>query len=813
MEQQGGNKRKLESDEWGETCSSLMSEKKKGPRAPWTSQDMVSAMLLVKQGMSITKAAQSLNIPRTTLRDRVTGKVKNVIKIGPQGTPGHNEKSLASYYKMMSKQGYGKTKEMILDMASKLLLISGMDQLSIEAWWLSFCSRHNQPLFDTDDVFGSTSKQQVNNVTLNDCYQQLLDTFTSNKYDLNFLERPEMIYSCNENNFHFDRINDLINGGVKIGRSSQGSENLSCSEKSPARLQTQPSFEMNQIGSQAFQDDSCSVITCVNAMGNSIPPMFIHKMDNHAVQLNSQFEKQASTRFDQDFFLTWFNDIFLKNLPRSSGPCVLIFDGDNCYVTKDLLVSAAMKDVIMFCIPASLSHALQPLDLSIDGVFHELWRSFLVQNASEKGNVSHANFSQLFLSAWKKIVTKSVVAERFRVLGIYPFFRQNAALLGMSDSANNSENSARNGKDVTIVEGSVQSLHKDILTRAVDSIGQLDKLTDANFDSNHNHLRYTGIITRPTMSNLNQPLNDSPALVQFIGNEDDYHDVNSTEDVFSSSEDCHGNPSITSVNSMASAANSKLALNKSTSSSFSVISTNQKRLNTSLASHSVQLGNSFHNGAKSQVTSPTYMKHSSVLNTANDSMHTQSPISQIQITNIKGDSLLNRAMPLNTKFTQSTSNTSAKNTSPQKRSSSAMSASTSASLNALEELLSRRRLGKFQNAFEHSQENCNDFDPLYAVWRALKLGIFHPPNSNTNQDIRTPENKNNRCIDGLDPGPQSCPCSKDEYRTIVTPSGNVSVNRNATVVVIMPEKPEDGTGPLELNQNCTQSSKESIDRL
>ncbi len=72
MDQHGGIKRKVESDDYSES----LFEKKKGPRAPWTSQDMISAMMLVKQGMSITKAAQSLNIPRTTLRDRVTGNMQ-----------------------------------------------------------------------------------------------------------------------------------------------------------------------------------------------------------------------------------------------------------------------------------------------------------------------------------------------------------------------------------------------------------------------------------------------------------------------------------------------------------------------------------------------------------------------------------------------------------------------------------------------------------------------------------------------------------------------------------------------------------------
>ena len=71
--QQGGMKRKLDLAELSDLCLSTDKSTKKGPKAPWTSQDMVSAMLLVKQGMSITKAAQSLNIPRTTLRDRITG--------------------------------------------------------------------------------------------------------------------------------------------------------------------------------------------------------------------------------------------------------------------------------------------------------------------------------------------------------------------------------------------------------------------------------------------------------------------------------------------------------------------------------------------------------------------------------------------------------------------------------------------------------------------------------------------------------------------------------------------------------------------
>ena len=53
-------------------------------RKQWSNESMVSAIKAVKDGMSVMRAAAQFDIPRSTLQDRVTGRVKHGQKPGPR---------------------------------------------------------------------------------------------------------------------------------------------------------------------------------------------------------------------------------------------------------------------------------------------------------------------------------------------------------------------------------------------------------------------------------------------------------------------------------------------------------------------------------------------------------------------------------------------------------------------------------------------------------------------------------------------------------------------------------------------------------
>lgn len=108
----------------------------------WDPKDMESAIAAVHSGMKKQVAAETFNVPRTTLLDCLAERVQHGTKSGP-GTilTESQEKQLSAYLINMSKQGYGKSKEVILFMATSIAKKSGKivkgGTLS-KKWWTGF---------------------------------------------------------------------------------------------------------------------------------------------------------------------------------------------------------------------------------------------------------------------------------------------------------------------------------------------------------------------------------------------------------------------------------------------------------------------------------------------------------------------------------------------------------------------------------------------------------------------------------------------------------------------------------------------------
>ena len=70
---------------------------------------MLGAMKAVAQGLPVYKASQDYGVPKSTLHDRVSGKVVHGVNPGPKPWLSRGEeKELGSYLKHCAKMGYGK---------------------------------------------------------------------------------------------------------------------------------------------------------------------------------------------------------------------------------------------------------------------------------------------------------------------------------------------------------------------------------------------------------------------------------------------------------------------------------------------------------------------------------------------------------------------------------------------------------------------------------------------------------------------------------------------------------------------------------
>ena len=78
---------------------------------------MEAAINSYKDGMGVIKAAALHGIPKTTLKDRVSGRVAHGSKSGPKSyLSSQEEKQLTEYLLEVSEAGYGKTRKQVKTM-------------------------------------------------------------------------------------------------------------------------------------------------------------------------------------------------------------------------------------------------------------------------------------------------------------------------------------------------------------------------------------------------------------------------------------------------------------------------------------------------------------------------------------------------------------------------------------------------------------------------------------------------------------------------------------------------------------------------
>ncbi|VDP84675.1 unnamed protein product [Echinostoma caproni] len=124
-------------------------QRPKTRRRRWTQRDMTNAYNAVKyQGMSLRGAATAFNVPESTLRDRVHGRVS--LECSRPGPPTfftyEEEKKMVDHILFMSKIGYPYTRNQVVELAGDMTKAVGriapFKYLNpSQAWFYAFLNR------------------------------------------------------------------------------------------------------------------------------------------------------------------------------------------------------------------------------------------------------------------------------------------------------------------------------------------------------------------------------------------------------------------------------------------------------------------------------------------------------------------------------------------------------------------------------------------------------------------------------------------------------------------------------------------------
>ncbi|CAL9683897.1 unnamed protein product [Knipowitschia caucasica] len=294
--------------------------------------------------LSYRQAAVHFGVPKSTLRDRVSGKVASDSTYGQRPLLSEkDENALVEYCLYSASFGFPLTKSQVVTHALAIFNRRHPQTPKValsQTWWVNFRERQKQRLTTrTPDIIDRGRASCAKRGPVEDYFNLLSSTM--DRYGLR--GKPHCIYNCDETGFQLDsqRRKVVVPRGTKhTYRQAPGTR------------------------------EHITVLACLNAAGEDIPPFIIYKGGypggpyNKEGVPNALYGKSPAGYMDNDLFVKWFNQHFLKHATQER-PLLLVMDGHASHLGPELIQAAQGAGVILLCLPPHTSHILQPLDAHI----------------------------------------------------------------------------------------------------------------------------------------------------------------------------------------------------------------------------------------------------------------------------------------------------------------------------------------------------------------------------------------------------------------------------------------------------------------
>ena len=99
----------------------------------------------MEEGLSVRRAADAFGVPKSTLQDRVSGRVCFGAKSGPPKFLSDKEElELVNFLCGCAAVGYAKSKQQVLSLVRSVVRTKGIEATVTDGWWSSFKRRHGQ---------------------------------------------------------------------------------------------------------------------------------------------------------------------------------------------------------------------------------------------------------------------------------------------------------------------------------------------------------------------------------------------------------------------------------------------------------------------------------------------------------------------------------------------------------------------------------------------------------------------------------------------------------------------------------------------
>ena len=361
---------------------------------------MQKAMEAVEKGDTIRMAAEKFSVPRSSLHDRVSGRVQHGKQPGkPPYLTLEEEEEVVKFLIKCANIGYPRTRAQALALVQQILDKKGIPQMVTFGWWQKFCQRHEVLTLRSA---ASLSVQRAI-ASDSDAVKLYFDTLEDTLKGNGILNKPMHIFNCDETGMPLNPKSTKV-------IAEKGSRN-----------------PYSTCGDTKAQ---ITILACVSANGYSFPPfvIFDRKTLNPELTLGevpgTLYGLSSKGWITSDLFYHWFKDHFLVYAPKSR-PLLLLMDGHSTHYCPEAIRVAAKEKVILYTLPPNTTHLTQPLDKGNFGPLKVAWNKVCHNFCSiHPGRViTRYDFSELFAKAWFESMTAPNIIAGFRICRVCPFDR------------------------------------------------------------------------------------------------------------------------------------------------------------------------------------------------------------------------------------------------------------------------------------------------------------------------------------------------------------------------------------------------------
>ena len=377
--------------------------------AKYDNENVIAALNDIHNGISISQAARTHGVPRTTLSSKKHGIYPIERKMGPETILTKSEENqLTQWMLHLKDNGFPVTKSQLLDSVHRIITLSKRKTPFTNGRpgrkWLDAFMKRNPIIGEKTAQNLSRARASVTEGGIRNWFAGVQQYLITNNL-LDTLKDPARIFNMDESAFYL--------------------------APKPGKVLARKSDKVVYSFTQNDDKECLTVLFAGSASGAKPPPMVIYPYIRLPLSVSESLPdewaagKSESGWMTAETFYEYIVNIFHPWLIKTGVtlPVLLYIDGHTSHVTYHLSEFCAENGIVLIALHPNSTHIIQPMDVSVFRPLKAEWlkgvTNWRLLNYGAK--LKREDFAKLLKEVADKSITIEIIVNGFRKCGLFPF--------------------------------------------------------------------------------------------------------------------------------------------------------------------------------------------------------------------------------------------------------------------------------------------------------------------------------------------------------------------------------------------------------